>query len=203
MKNTIIFWHENSENNHAKKTDTNHLPKEKYSVAEIIDIRNELLQFHEADGQICEIRFLRHEHISSSIWWYQRAYANPCGQRIFLRFLMLMKSQFRSCTYYPFSVSFSDFLLQLHWKGRFRNCTGLGWHRFPVSETRAFLSENREDRWHVSDSGRKFQYPWYARCQVQINFVLTKMIQILLFLHGWQPRLMKAEWTVLVFFKML
>lgn len=66
---------------------------------------------------------------------------------------MLMKSQFRSCTYCPFSVSFSGFLLPLHWQGRFRNCTGLGWHRFPVSETRAFLRENREDRWHVSDSG--------------------------------------------------
>ena len=89
-----------------------------------------------------------------------------------------MKSQFRSCAYCLFSVSFSDFLLQLHWQGRFRNCTGLGWHRFPVSETRAFLSENREDRWHASDSGRKFQYPsasdnrhWYARCQVQINLL--------------------------------
>ena len=72
--------------------------KRKYSVALITDIRNELLQFHEVDGQIGEIRFLRHEHISSSIWWYQHAYANPCGQRIFLRFLMLMKFQYPSAS---------------------------------------------------------------------------------------------------------
>ena len=47
MKNIIIFWHENSENKHAKKTAANHLSKQKYSVAKISDIRNGLLQFHE------------------------------------------------------------------------------------------------------------------------------------------------------------
>ena len=67
MKNIIIFWHENSENKHAKKTDANHLSKQKYSVAKITDIRNELLQFHEADGQIVGILFLQRVQILSLI----------------------------------------------------------------------------------------------------------------------------------------
>ena len=67
MKNIIIFLHENSENKHAKKTDTNHLSKQKYSVAKITDIRNGLLQFHEADDRIGGILFSLHGHISSLI----------------------------------------------------------------------------------------------------------------------------------------
>ena len=47
MKNLMIFCYKNSDNKHAKKTDANHLSKQKYSVAKISDIRNGLLQFHE------------------------------------------------------------------------------------------------------------------------------------------------------------
>ena len=67
MKNTRNFWQKNSKNKHAKKTDANHLSKQKYSVAKITDIRNELLQFHEADGQIVGILFLQRVQILSLI----------------------------------------------------------------------------------------------------------------------------------------
>ena len=78
MKNIIIFWHENSENKHAKKTDANHLSKQKYSVAKITDIRNGLLQFHEAGaGRKRIVREYGPDQDQSNPWFHHWCFPLP------------------------------------------------------------------------------------------------------------------------------
>ena len=87
-----------------------------------------------------------------------------------------MKNRSHSCICCLTFVSFSGSRRRLRWQERCRNCKESGLRIFPVSGIRSSWKENKEDRLHVWDNGRKFQCPsasdsrlWYLPDQKKME----------------------------------